>query len=152
MEPFPATPYNPIPYTTSLRPILTIGTFDLLHRGHDVLLARASGFGRLIVGVNSDQFSNRYKGQYPIQSQEDRLANVRLHWGVDEAHLNDGPGVDLIREFKPELLVIGSDWHNKYLTQIGITAEELFAELRCGVIYLPRTIGVSSTELRAAAA
>jgi len=140
-----------IPYTTRLRPIMSLGTFDLLHRGHDVLIARASGFGRLIVGVNSDRFTYKYKGRFPVQSQDDRLENVRKHWGVDEAVLNDGPGVDLIREYKPELLVIGSDWHNRYLTQIGVSAEELFGELRCGVVYLPRTSGISSTELRSAA-
>lgn len=139
-----------IPFTTSLRPVMTLGTFDLTHRGHDVLFARASGFGRLIVGVNSDRFVHKYKGRFPVQSQVDRMANVSKHWAVDQVFLNDGPGVDLIRKHKPELLVIGSDWHNRYLTQIGITADELFGELRCGIVYLPRTIGISSTELRAA--
>lgn len=140
-----------IPYTTRLRPVMTIGTFDVLHRGHENLFARASGFGRLIVGVNSDRFVNEYKGQFPVETQLRRIEKVYKHWAVDDVFLNDGPGVDLIREHKPELLVIGSDWHDKYLPQIGITAEELFVELGCGIAYLPRTVGVSSTEIRSAA-
>jgi choline-phosphate cytidylyltransferase len=143
---------QPIVYTVRLRPILTLGTFDVFHRGHDNLLARASGFGRLIVGVNSDNFVEKYKGQFPVETQLKRIEKVYKHWAVDDVFLNDGPGIELIRQHKPELLVIGSDWHDKYLPQIGITAEELFVELNCGVVYLPRTIGVSSTELRNAAA
>ena len=141
-----------VPYSVRLRPILTLGTFDLFHAGHDHLLWRASGFGELIVGVNSDEFVKQYKGRYPVQHQLDRIDNVYKHPAVSDAFLNDGPGIDLIREQKPELLVIGSDWHDKYLPQIGVTAEELFAELRCGIVYLPRTAGVSTTDLRDAAA
>lgn len=141
-----------VPFTAKLRPVMTIGTFDTFHRGHDALLARASGFGRLIVGVNSDRFVEQYKGQFPVETQLRRIERVYAHWAVDDVFLNDGPGIDLIREHKPELLVIGSDWHDKYLPQIGTSYEELFHELNCGVVYLPRTTGVSSSELRSDAA
>lgn len=150
--PPPPPPELRIPYHTQLRPVLSLGTFDLMHRGHDLLLARASGFGRLVVGVNSDRFVKEYKGRFPVQSQLDRINNVYKHWAVDDVFLNDGPGIDLIREQKPELLVIGSDWHDKYLPQIGITAQELFTELRCGIVYLPRTAEISTSELRGEAA
>lgn len=132
--------------------VLTIGTFDLYHAGHDNLLWRCVDYfgdeSYLYVGVNSDRFVEQYKGQRPVQDEETRLARVRKHGWSPWATINDGPGDALIRQIKPNLLVIGSDWHDRYLPQINMSAEELFDELRCGIVYLPRTPDVSTTELR----
>lgn len=131
--------------------VLTIGTFDLYHDGHDRLLERAAWFGPVTVGVNSDRFVHRYKGRAAKQRQHERLARIRENPLVTKAALNDGPGIDLIREFKPDLLVIGSDWLDKdYTAQLGTCEEELTA-LGVAVLFLPRTPGVSTTELREAA-
>ena len=121
----------------------------MLHHGHAKLLVRAAAFGSLYVGVNSDRFVAKYKRVLPTENERIRLERMRSFFPVDVAFLNDGPGVNLIRLVKPDLLVIGSDWHDRYLTQIDITHGELFDELGCGVVYLPRTPGVSTTELRA---
>jgi cytidyltransferase-like protein len=130
------------------RAVLTIGTFDLYHVGHVRLLERAARFGILHVGVNSDNFVEGYKGRRPTVPQVQRLEVVRSHRNVACVWSNEGPGVDLINLLQPKLLAIGSDWHeNAYLQQIGISQKEL-DELNCGVLYLPRTPGVSSRGLR----
>lgn len=129
---------------------LTIGTFDLYHVGHELLLDRAAWFGPLTVGVNSDRFTTQYKGA-PVEPENYRCLRVAKHPGVTEVTLNDGPGIDLIRAVKPDMLVIGSDWLGRdYPAQLGTTADELTA-LRVSVLFLPRTPGVSTTELRNAA-
>lgn len=130
--------------------VLTLGSFDLLHYGHIRLFERAAKFGPLTVGVNSDRFITEYKGRAPAQNQQKRIANLTPGLGIERALLNDGPGIDLIRSLRPDILAIGSDWlDNDYTAQIGTDAERL-AELGVSVLFLPRTIGVSTTELRAA--
>lgn len=128
--------------------VLTLGTFDRFHRGHLRLLQRASRYGALHVGVNTDRFVLNYKGHEPSVGERERLDIVGALRCVTQAHLNDGPGRELIEYVHPQLLVIGSDWHeNQYLAQLDVTQAWL-DELGCGVLYLPRTAGVSTTERR----
>lgn len=130
--------------------VLTIGTFDLLHCGHIRLFRRAAQFGELHVGVNSDRFVKEYK-RAPKDPLDVRLRRVAAIRSVHAVHENDGPGIDLIRELMPDLIAIGSDWLERdYLQQIGTTADELVA-LDASVLFLPRTPGVSTTQLRAVA-
>lgn len=132
--------------------VLTIGTFDLIHDGHRRLFARASLFGDVYVGVNSDRFVREYKGRPPECSENLRLFAVEHDPFVSRVRLNDGPGIDLIRAVEPNLLVVGSDWLGRdYPAQLGTTADEL-AALRVGVLFLPRTPGISTTQLREQAA
>lgn len=131
------------------RRVLTIGTFDLFHAGHERLLERCAWFGLVEVGVNTDRFVNFYKGRSPAEHQAIRVLHVRRM--VRHVHLNDGPGIELIRKVMPDILAIGSDWLGRdYPTQLGTTAEEL-AGLGISVLFLPRTPGISTTELREAA-
>lgn len=130
--------------------VLTLGTFDCLHYGHIRLFERAARFGPLTAGVNSDRFVLEYKGRAAKENQQRRISNLTPGLGVERAILNDGPGIDVIRALRPDILAIGSDWLDQdYTAQLGTTAETL-AELGVSVLFLPRTIGISTTELRAA--
>jgi len=127
---------------------LTIGTFDLFHRGHARLLARCAELGELHVGVNSDRFVTAYKNVKCVQSFDDRCAFLRELPFVEHVWVNDDPGRTLIEMVKPDLLVVGSDWHEHgYLDQIGCS-QALLDGWGVGVVYLPRTPDVSSTEMR----
>lgn len=123
-----------------MRTVITYGTFDLFHVGHLRLLERARGLGdRLVVAVSSDEF-NEGKGKKTIIPYSDRAAIVQAIKCVDlvipehtwEQKLND------IREHNVSTFVMGDDWKGK------------FDELKdlCDVVYLERTDGVSSTELK----
>jgi cytidyltransferase-like protein len=138
--------------------ILTIGTFDLLHPGHLELLAGCryqAGTGQVWVGVNRDEFVERYKGHRPTQSLRDRLEVLRALRVVDGVFVNVGDeqaGV-LIDALLPDRLAIGDDWldpghdERRYFRQLGVTPEWMSAR-RLSVVYLPRTRGTSSTRLR----
>lgn len=130
--------------------VLTLGTFDCLHYGHARLLERAAEYGQLTIGVNSDRFVLKYKGRKAEQPERTRIAQLKVGMCAEYVMLNDGPGIDLIRRIRPDILAIGSDWlDNDYTKQIGTTAERL-AELGVSVLFLPRTLGISTTELREA--
>ena len=129
------------------RCVLSMGTFDLFHIGHLRLLERAARFGALAVGVNSDDFVLQYKRHRPVVCEDDRLRIVASLRCVRRAYLHCDPHA-LIERLRPDALVVGSDWHeHDYLGQIGTTQSHL-DDLGVAVIYVPRTRGVSTTELR----
>lgn len=125
--------------------VLTIGTFDLLHRGHRRLFHRCREFGELTIGVNSDRFVVEYKGEPPHEHQIERLFKCGIY---ATSSLHDGRTDEFLERHNPDLLVVGSDWHVRdYLGQLGVT-QEFLDDLDISVLYVPRTPGVSSTERR----
>ena len=124
-----------------MKKVVTYGTFDLFHEGHRRLLERAKELGDyLIVGVTSDTF-NRERGKHNVKdSLEARIEAVLATGYVDEVIIEDylGQKAADIGKYGIDIFTIGSDWQGKfdYLSKF------------CEVVYLERTKGVSSTELR----
>lgn len=122
--------------------VITYGTYDLLHHGHKRLLERAKALGDyLIVGVTSDDY-DRTRGKINAsQSLMERIDAVKSLGVADEIIVEEyeGQKIDDIRRLGVDVFTVGSDWegHFDYLKQY------------CKVIYLPRTEGVSSSEIRA---
>lgn len=123
-----------------MKVILTYGTFDLFHIGHLNLLKRLKDMGEyLIVGVSTDEF-NLLKGKKTVIKYEDRAKIVESIKFVDlvipevswEQKKSD------INKFNVDVFAIGEDWKGKF--------DEL--NQYCEVKYLPRTEGISSTELK----
>lgn len=125
-----------------LKTILTYGTFDLFHIGHVRLLERARSLGdRLCVGVSSDEF-NSLKGKKSLMPFEHRAAIVAGMRFVDDVFAErhwEQKVSDIIR-LNADVLVMGNDWEGKF--------DDL--KTYCEVVYLPRTEGISSTELKSA--
>jgi glycerol-3-phosphate cytidylyltransferase len=126
--------------------VLTMGTFAVPHIGHAAFLQRCEAFGELVVGVNSDAFAERYRGERPLFSESERMVMIAsLGYRVV---LNDGPGRDLVEREWPDIIVVGTDWATRdYLGQIDCPQEFLDAH-RITVAYVPmRPIGISSREI-----
>lgn len=133
--------------------ILTLGTFDLFHVGHVRLFRRCAEMGTLKVAVNSDEFVESYKGRRPVVPLDQRLEIVRACRYVDEAMANRTyeRQRDVIERAAPDAIVVGDDWRDRdYLGQLGLPPGWLE---RRGVelVYVPRTTGVSSSDLKARA-
>jgi glycerol-3-phosphate cytidylyltransferase len=120
--------------------VLTYGTFDLFHIGHLNLINRLAAMGdRLIIAVSTDEF-NAGKGKTSVVSYEDRARIISSIKGVDlvipetswEQKAQD------IQEHGVDIFAIGEDWAGKF-----DHLEDL-----CEVVYLPRTEGISSTEIK----
>ena len=57
--------------------VLTSGCYDLLHGDHLAYLCEVSKIGHLVVGINSDKFVKRLKGEdRPIRGQVDRAFTI----------------------------------------------------------------------------
>ena len=121
--------------------VITYGTYDLFHYGHQRLLERAKELGDyLIVGVTADDFDKK-RGKINVhQSLMERIESVRATGLADEIIVEEyeGQKIDDIKRFDIDIFTVGSDWvgHFDYLKEY------------CDVIYLPRTEGVSSSDIR----
>jgi glycerol-3-phosphate cytidylyltransferase len=120
--------------------VLTYGTFDLFHIGHLNILKRLSGLGdRLIVGVSTDEF-NAIKGKKPVVPFAQRIEIVRSIRYVSEAIPEDNWDQKRsdIEKYGANVFGIGEDWKGKF--------DDL--EDKVEVVYLPRTSGISTTEMK----
>lgn len=131
--------------------VYTGGTFDLFHVGHVNLLARCHAMGRVIVGLNSDEFVERFKGKRPIVPYAEReavLLACRYVWDVIPNEGDEDSKPAILRA-RPGIIAIGDDWAppNDYYAQMRFTQQWL-DEQGIRLIYLPRTPNVSSTQIR----
>ena len=97
--------------------IFVNGTFDILHLGHLALLNYAKSLGdRLFVAIDSDERVKQLKGPtrpiYDTYQRKTMLLNLKA---VDEVEVfsSDEELEMLIKQIKPAIMVIGSDWRNK---------------------------------------
>lgn len=126
----------------AVKKVITYGTFDLFHQGHYNLLERAKDLGDyLIVGVTTENYDDS-RGKLNVQEGlMKRIENVKNSGLADEIIIEEyeGQKINDIQKYKVDIFAIGSDWVGKfdYLNEY------------CEVIYLERTKGVSSTQLRA---
>lgn len=124
-----------------MKKVITYGTFDLLHRGHINILKRAKALGDyLIVGVTSENYDTSRGKLNVSQSLMQRIENVKQTGLADEIIVEEyvGQKVHDIKKYNVDIFVIGSDWLGKFD----------YLKPFCDVIYLERTKGISSTELR----
>lgn len=122
--------------------VITYGTYDMFHYGHQRLLERAKALGDyLIVGVTSDDYDKTRGKINNQQSLMERIAAVKATGIADEIIVEEyeGQKIDDIRRLGVDIFTVGSDWvgYFDYLNEY------------CKVVYLPRTEGVSSSEVRA---
>lgn len=123
-----------------MKKVITYGTFDLFHIGHLRLLERAKKLGDyLIVAVSTDEF-NALKNKKSFFPFEHRVEIVRSIKFVDlvipetcwEQKVED------IKKYNVDVFAIGDDWEGKFD----------FLKDYCEVVYLPRTEGISSTDIK----
>jgi len=124
--------------------VITYGTFDLFHVGHLRLLVRAKELagtdGTVTVAVSTDQFnwySKQKKCAIPDTQRMEIVAALRCVDQVIPETSWEQKRKDVI-DHKIDIFVMGDDWKGKF---------DFLSDL-CTVIYLPRTGGISSTDLK----
>ncbi len=122
------------------RIVITYGTFDLLHVGHIRLLKRLKALGDyLIVGVSTDDF-NAKKGKasiYPFEERREIIESIGLvdkviaeeHWAQKASDVS---------RYNVDILAMGDDWAGRF---DGLSSN-------VEVVYLPRTEGISTTNIK----
>lgn len=125
-----------------MKKVITYGTYDLFHEGHRRLLERAKELGDyLIVGVTTENFDHN-RGKLNVQEGlMRRIENIKSTGLADEIIIEEyeGQKIDDIQRYDVDTFAIGSDWMGKFD----------YIKEYCEVVYLERTKGISSTQLRA---
>ena len=119
--------------------VITFGTYDVFHIGHLNLIKRARALGDgLFVGVSSDKMNVNKKGRNTVYPEHERMAIIAHLRGVDGGFLEESMLLkrQYLTEHNADVLVMGDDWAGKF---------DEFKDI-CQVVYLPRTVGVSTTE------
>jgi glycerol-3-phosphate cytidylyltransferase len=123
-----------------LKKVITYGTFDLLHFGHINLLKRAKSLGDyLVVAVSTDEF-NALKNKKSYHSYENRKLILEAIRYVDEIIPESSwdQKVEDVKNHDIDVFVMGDDWKGKFD----------FLKEHCEVVYLPRTVGISTTKIK----
>lgn len=123
-----------------MKKVITYGTFDLLHWGHINLLKRAKDLGdHLTVAISTDEF-NKIKNKKSYHSFDNRKMILESIRYVDKVI----PENDWEQKIKDvidhdiDIFVMGDDWKGKFD----------FLKDYCEVIYLPRTVGISTSKIK----
>ena len=124
-----------------MKKVITYGTFDMLHYGHVNLLRRAKELGDyLIVVMSTDEFNWNEKQKKCYFTYEERKAVLEAIKYVDEIlpETNWDQKISDVVDNDVDVFVMGSDWEGKFD----------FLKDYCEVVYLPRTEGISTTQIK----
>ncbi len=120
---------------------------DIIHPGHLNILHEAQKYGRVIVGVLTDEAIASYK-RLPYLNYEQRSAVVKDLKGVSEVvpqtTLDYRPNLEKIR---PDFVVHGDDWKEGIQAKTRQDIIDKLSEWGGKVIDVPYTKGISSTML-----
>lgn len=126
-----------------MKKIFVNGTFDVLHRGHLELLNYAKSLGDyLLVGIDNDERVKEKKGlTRPIYNQEERKFFLENLKAVDEVGIfyDDSSLEGMIKEYKPDIMIVGSDWKGKPVIGSHYAAKLIFFD-RIGDYATTKTI------------
>ncbi len=123
-----------------MKTVITYGTFDILHIGHINILKRAKALGdKLIVAISSDEF-NAGKHKSSLLNYKNRKAVLESIRYVDMVipETNWEQKVTDVEKYNIDIFVMGDDWEGKFD----------FLKKQCEVVYLPRTEGISTTQIK----
>jgi cytidyltransferase-like protein len=93
--------------------VFVSGCFDMLHSGHVAFLKEAAQYGKVYVGIGSDETIHNLKGRFPVNNQDERKFMLEALGCVKEAFINKGSGImDFLSEIelvKPDFFIVNED-------------------------------------------
>ena len=94
-----------------MKTVITFGTFDVVHKGHESYLKQAKELGDyLITVVARDEVALKIKKQKPQSSEQERLEEIRESGLVDEVVLgNLEDKYKVLEKYRPDVIALGYD-------------------------------------------
>lgn len=122
------------------------GVWDLLHIGHLNILEQAKKLGgTLIVGVNTDELVQSYKGQKPVIPHEQRKRIVDALKYVDKTIPHPAlDEVEMLDKYDIDVVVVDSEWGKLSGQQVR---KRYIEKTGRKLVVFPYTEGISTTEI-----
>ena len=118
---------------------------DIVHPGHINIIKIASGLGKVVVGLFTDETISSYKPS-PYMTYEQRKIVIENIKGVDrvipQLSRDYEPNLRLL---KPKFMVHGTDWREGPLAEVRKKAIGVLAEWGGKIVEPEYTQGVSSS-------
>ena len=120
---------------------------DIIHKGHINLLNEASKYGKVIVGLLTDEAIESYKRK-PVINYENRyivISNLKM---VDEVIKQESKyWSDNIIKINPDYVIHGDDWKSGNMNSIKNDVIKTLSEIGGELIEVPYTKGISTTDI-----
>lgn len=99
------------PADQNLKKVLIFGTFDLLHAGHESMIAQARTLGDHVIAIIArDDTVRKIKGTLPYNNEKQRAKNLKNTNLVDKIIIGStGNKYDIIRKIRPDFIALGYD-------------------------------------------
>lgn len=122
-----------------MKTVYTCFCTDVIHEGHLNILNVAKKYGKVIVGILSDEAMIRFN-RFPTISFEDRMRIVKELDIVDDVVVQDDIMYDkIVDELRPDYIIHGDNWKDEPMKAIRDNAETLLSEYGGEVIDVPYT-------------
>ena len=120
---------------------------DILHKGHINLLNEANKYGKVVVGLLSDEAIESYKRK-PIINYENRYSIIKNLTLVDKIIQQTSKyWEDNIRIIKPDFVIHGTDWKTGVMNDIRENVISTLSDIGGKLIEVPYTKGISTTQI-----
>jgi phosphoenolpyruvate phosphomutase len=130
------------------KPTVYVGmSVDVLHHGHINIIQKASNYGRVIVGLISDNALASFK-RLPYLNWNQRKIIIENIIGVSEVveqlEWDYSPN---IYKYRPDFMIHGDDWRVGPLAKIRENTIKALASYGGELIEIPYTVGVNSQKI-----
>lgn len=123
----------------NMKLVYTCFTTDVIHEGHMNIINTAKQYGKVIVGVLSDEAMVMFD-RFPTISFEERLELVKNIPGVDKVVVqNTVMYDDVIEEIHPDYVIHGDNWKTGAMKGIRDNVEKLLLKYGGQIIDVPYT-------------
>jgi len=120
---------------------------DLYHSGHVNIINQAANYGKVIVGVLTDEAIATYK-RPPILDTAERMKIVSSFKYVEQVVVQETLDyTDVLRELRPNYVVHGDDWRTGHTQVVRERVIEVLAEWGGELVEVPYTRHLSGDKL-----
>lgn len=121
---------------------------DIVHPGHINILKTAARYGKVIVGLFTDEAIASYKNA-PCMTYDQRKAVVEsIRWVSEVIPQVSRDYEENLHRLQPDFMVHGKDWRDGPLADVRAKAIAIMSEWEGQVIEPDYTVGVSSSQLK----
>ncbi|MBQ1464958.1 MAG: phosphoenolpyruvate mutase [Ruminococcus sp.] len=122
-----------------MKTVYTCFCTDVIHEGHMNIIQQAQKYGRVVVGILSDEAMIKYN-RFPTISFEERLELAKNVPGVDEVIVQDTVLYDnVIDQLHPDYVIHGDNWLSGPMKAIRDRVEKKLGEYGGEIIDAPYT-------------